>query len=548
MPAFRSGLFQAVLLLSLLLPAAAVPAHDGHDHGPPAPAAAGPTVPMVEATGTDLEMAGLVRDGRLILWIDRFADNAPVTDATVEVGADGGAMLPAEARPDGTFALAAPWLAEPGSREVLVTVAAGDVADLLVGTLTIPADTAAAEAHDHGVPWAWVAGAFLAGALAAVGVVLVIRRPAPALTATTLMLALSTMPADGRAHDGHDHGPPAPAVASADAPRRQPDGSLFVPKRTQRLLEVRTVQAATGTAPRTLSAVGRVVADPNAAARVQASQSGRLEAPPEGLPYVGQRIEAGQVLGYVVPSVDTVARGDVQERLAEVEKELVIARRQVARLDKLSGVVADREIEDARALLAGLEKQRAALNPALIRREELIAPVSGILAASTAIPGLVIDDRDEVVLFDIVDPSSLLVEAVSFDLNGQAPSGEATAMMPDGKPLRLAFKGRGPALREGAAPLLFRVTEPPPGLAIGTPVRVEARVPGGVEGMALPREAVVRGDDGLHRVWVHTAPQRFEPRPVRFQALDPATVVVTAGLAEGDRVVTRAATLLNQIR
>ena len=49
-------------------------------------------------------------------------------------------------------------------------------------------------------------------------------------------------------------------------------------------------------------------------------------------------------------------------------------------------------------------------------------------------------------------------------------------------------------------------------------------------------------------VWVKTAAERFEPRVVTVEALDGVSVAITAGLKAADRVVTQAATLINQIR
>jgi multidrug efflux pump subunit AcrA (membrane-fusion protein) len=47
---------------------------------------------------------------------------------------------------------------------------------------------------------------------------------------------------------------------------------------------------------------------------------------------------------------------------------------------------------------------------------------------------------------------------------------------------------------------------------------------------------------------VHVEPERFEPKPVRTQPFDATRVIVSAGLAEGDRIVVRGAELINQIR
>jgi cobalt-zinc-cadmium efflux system membrane fusion protein len=58
----------------------------------------------------------------------------------------------------------------------------------------------------------------------------------------------------------------------------------------------------------------------------------------------------------------------------------------------------------------------------------------------------------------------------------------------------------------------------------------------------------VRSANGEATVWVHVEPEWFEPRPVRTQPFDSTRVVVAAGVTEGDRVVTRGADLINQVR
>jgi hypothetical protein len=63
-------------------------------------------------------------------------------------------------------------------------------------------------------------------------------KPRLLLTALCLSLSLSAMPAV--AGDGHDHGD-APPAASGSGPKRQPDGSVFLPKPAQRQIGVRTL-------------------------------------------------------------------------------------------------------------------------------------------------------------------------------------------------------------------------------------------------------------------------------------------------------------------
>ena len=57
-----------------------------------------------------------------------------------------------------------------------------------------------------------------------------------------------------------------------------------------------------------------------------------------------------------------------------------------------------------------------------------------------------------------------------------------------------------------------------------------------------------RSGNGEAIVWLHVEAERFEPRPVRTQPFDATRVVVAAGVTEGERVVTRGADLINQIR
>jgi hypothetical protein len=59
---------------------------------------------------------------------------------------------------------------------------------------------------------------------------------------------------------------------------------------------------------------------------------------------------------------------------------------------------------------------------------------------------------------------------------------------------------------------------------------------------------VVRSANGEAVVWLHIDPERFEARPVRTTPVDGARLLVASGLAENERVVIRAADLINQIR
>lgn len=530
--------------LALSSPSLAGP---GHDHGAPAAATPAPTHPSLEASGGDVELVATLRDGVLVVYVDRLLNNAPVTDASVALSVGGGNPQPMQAAPDGTYTIEAPW-AKVGEHALTFTITGTDLADLLIGTLDIHGD-AKSPAPEHGAHGLLSDIGLPLGALfvgLAGGWLIARRRPVAGrtFTALALVLCLPLIPqGNARAHEGHDE---APAPVSGDAPRRLPDGGLFVPKPTQRLLQVRTMVLEEGKLSPSRTLPGRIIADPNRSGRVQAAQSGRIMPPDGGFPRLGDKVTAGQVLGYVELSLQAADRGSVTEQLAGLEKEISLARQDVARLEQLVGAVTQKSIDDARTTLAGLQRQRAALERALVSRIPLTAPVDGVIAASNAVAGLMVEDRDVTILFEIVDPGALMVEALAFDGLSVSGTGQPAMIRLDGQDIALSPAGRGPARQGGALPLLFRPEGALPA-AVGDIVTVAVPL-AGREGLLLPREALVRGSDGLPTLFVHEAPQQFIPHAVRVAPAGPAHVQILDGVGPGERVVVQGAELLNQIR
>ncbi|WP_431862001.1 efflux RND transporter periplasmic adaptor subunit [Azospirillum sp.] len=514
----------------------------------------------------------VVQGRHLLVHLDRFATNEPVNGATVEVAADGEAVTAAPVPgDDGVYRLEAGWLSKPGAHDLTVSITAADASDLLIGSLEIPVTLAAGPVIGTGNGVADVLGrvrqdsglllgaamVFLLGVLTTVALT---QRGRTRTAAGAALIGLGLLLASGAAfaHGDEDHSqdnkgkapaaaaPMAPTGAS-ESPRRLPDGSLYVPKPSQRLLAVRTTVAKPQEAAQTVQLIGQIVADPNGGGHVQATQTGRIEPGDKGLPFVGQRVEAGQVLAYIAPAVTIIDRSGIQQQIATVEQELVIAESRVQRLRKLEGSVPQRDIEEAEANLNGLRRRRAALSPTLTTKEALRAPISGIVTANNVKVGQVVEGRDQV-LFEIVDPARLMVEAVAFDPRVANTVHGATATTADGVTLTLEHLGHSLALRQQAIPLLFQINTPPQGLSVGQPVRIVAQIQGTMSGIVLPRQSVVRGPNGQPLVWEHESPQRFVARPVRMQPVDGNTVLVSAGIGPEARIVTDGAGLLNQVR
>lgn len=363
------------------------------------------------------------------------------------------------------------------------------------------------------------------------------------LNALALACALS-LPLFVQAHEGHDDAPPA---LSGDSPRRQSDGSVFIPKSAQRQLGLRTLAVAAGEHARAFELAGTVVMDPNAGGKVQAALAGRLEAGPQGLPLPGQSVKKGQVLAYVVPTAGALERSGQLAQQAELRAAKELAERRLARLRELADTVARKDIEAAESELQSLTARLAAVGAGLRQRDALVAPVSGVIASSNAVAGQVLDAREQV--FEIVDPARLRIEALAYDPAQAQDVAGASLALPGGQSVPLRFLGAARSLREQALPLSFAGdAQALSQLALGQSVRLVVQTRSRVAGLQVPLAALQKNPSNQAIVWVKTAPEQYAPRVVRIQPLDGVHVAVTDGLQPGERVATQGASLLNQIR
>jgi hypothetical protein len=344
---------------------------------------------------------------------------------------------------------------------------------------------------------------------------------------------------------GHDHGDETP-VAHSNGPKRLPDGSVFLPKRTQRQLEVRTIVAEAGELARSYELAGQVVMDPNAGGKVQATVAGRLAPGPNGLPNFGQPVRKGEVLAYVIPASDAIERSNQAAQLSQLRSSKALADRRLSRLKELSDTMPRKEIDAAESEAKALGEQIAALGKGLSEREALIAPVVGVIASAHAVAGQVVEPRE--LLFEIVDPARLSIEALAYDPARITDVAGASLAVGDAR-VPLEFVGAARSLREQALPMMFRgEAQALSELAIGQPVRVYVQTESTVKGMRVPAAALLKNPANQTIVWVKAAPERFEPRVVTVEPLDGVSVAVTSGLQSGDRVATGGATLINQVR
>lgn len=559
----RFGWAIAVVLTFALTGGAA--AHEGHDHGAPPPPVSTTIAPRAEAASQVFEAVVIARGAGLEVYVDTFDTNAPVGGASVEMNTPSGVIAGAETEP-GVYAFAAPWVATPGTYDLAITVIADAGLDVLIGSLTIPAPPPPAVEEQSAVKaigasviadlrarltmrdLTLAAAAGTGFLLGVIGMLLMRRgrRPiAPTRTVGLLLGAFLMLPSPGQGQVAAANAAlPAPTAATRDVAQRFPDGAIFVPKGTQRVLGIRTLVTKTALHGRRIELPGRIIPDPNASGYVQASLEGRLVAPPGGFPQLGSMVKAGQIVAIVEPTIGAVDLADRQQQIREIEQQLELVTRRLDRRKQLEGVVTQTEIEELEIEQESLMAQRDALVSLTDVSENLIAPVDGVIAAGQAIAGQIASPG--VTVYEIVDPGKFWVEALSY--RSESLGAEAVAIFADGATIDLAYQGTGLADQGQAVPVRFSVVGEAAGLRAGQLLRVIAATPAKHEGIVVPRDAVLRGANGQLVVYVKSNAERFVQREVRVEPLDGDTVLVVAGLEAGLRVVAEGAELLNQIR
>jgi hypothetical protein len=514
---------------------------------------------VVELTSELYEAVVESHGDHIDIWLDRYDSNEPVTDARVGVTLGDAVEVVAAEESLGQYMASIKPLAPGAAAALTLSIKAPAGEDLLGGTLadaTPPPEPLAARLGSLlAEGWRW-----LLAALVTVGAAVVLSRRrmrgrdrllASFVVVTMYGATLAAWPVPAGAHEGHDHADepaaPLPAAAGGGRPARLADGSVFVPKPTQRLLELRTVRVEESDAPRSLRLAGELVGDPRASAVVQTLQGGRVAGEGGSWPVLGAPVRRGQVLLRLTPSGSGSERASSAAEAARVEAELTQARADLARLDGLAGVVSRAEVETQRSRVASLVAQRTALRTSLSTGgERLVAPIDGVIASIDARPGMVVSPGET--LLTVIDPARMSVEALAFEPVAAGGILRASVALRDGPALEARLAGVGAQTRGGAVPVRLDLVSVAPGLVAGQPVTVFLERASSARGLLLPSAAVIRAPNGERIVFEKVAAERFVPRAVRIEQVSADRVVVLAGIAPQARIVVRGAHLVGQIR
>ena len=332
-----------------ILAAGPLLAHEGDDHGEQVKAPPVKAASRADAMSDQFELVAVIRGTELEIFLDDFATNEPVEGAVIEVETPAG---PAKAKsfPGQPYRLAAPWLSKPGAIDLIFTVTANGVTDILPVTLNVGAPQAVASAAQttttsNSLNLGMIGAVALAFVLG-IGVMAAVGRRSRRIAAVAATLSVMSVLTAGSilAHDGHDHSDAAPKAqrVSGDVAERLPDGRLFVPKAMQRIFAIRTVLTSSKTYRRQIELPGRIVPDPNASGYVQAAVGGRLTPTPGGFPRLGTAVKKGDVLAYVTPPIQAIDVSEMRQRRGVIDQQISIAERRLARYGILgpSGAVA----------------------------------------------------------------------------------------------------------------------------------------------------------------------------------------------------------------
>jgi len=301
---------------------------------------------------------------------------------------------------------------------------------------------------------------------------------------------------------------------------------------------------APGPIQRVLAVNGRVAALHSVA--VRAAVGGTLEGP---LAEQGDLVSAGDV----VAQVDTALPQAVVQQVAAALQAGEVARQQAAatfsRTQAMGANVPRVTLEDAARALASSDNEvrrlSALVDQAQIQLERFTvkAPISGTILSRAVDPGQLVDTS--MTLFTLADLSQLVVEAdVDETYAAQIAVGQAAMLQLVGetqtRPGHVSFVA--PEVTVDTGGLLVKVAfDAAPPMPVGLTVTANITVDTQAAALSAPRSAIVTDSSGsavflLQDGTAHRTPVSIVDWPA-------ARLLVTSGLAEGDRLIVSAAGL-----
>ncbi|MGB4334126.1 MAG: efflux RND transporter periplasmic adaptor subunit [Chromatiaceae bacterium] len=313
-------------------------------------------------------------------------------------------------------------------------------------------------------------------------------------------------------------------------------------------------------------ATGLLRASADGEAQVTTPIDGHLRPAPEGFPYTGIPVVAGQILAYLVPQLggDSDVAG-LELGVTRATSARNLARQERERLDALwqQKAIPNREVLQARSAeeVAEAELQAASKRLAQVQRTPegdmagvpVRAPITGVVAQVQVAPGGFVEEGAP--LFHFVNPERLWLEArvAEADIGAiRQPQGAWFRVPGFDRVFEVSADQGGRLVALGAlvdpqsrtVPVIFEFPRPDPRLRVGQAVNARVFTGEEEEALAVPVGALVN-DAGGEVVYVQTGGERFERRLVRTGLREGDFVAIAEGLTSGERVVSRGAYLVH---
>ena len=278
---------------------------------------------------------------------------------------------------------------------------------------------------------------------------------------------------------------------------------------------------------------------------------------------VGRKVTEGEELARLDPETFRLqvesAEAARAEAAARAEEAAEAAERQATLLKKGSTtrVAADQAATEAEAAAAALAQAEAALKTAqdALTRTVLKAPFDGIIASVEASPYAAVSAGTAIVTVYSAEAFEVAF-SVSFDVAERLVIGApASARLADRPELTAqAVVAEVGARAESAAsfPVRLRLTETHPLFKAGMPVEAAVTVPLRAEkGLLVPLAALIKegevGARGAAAIWLYDdAAGAVTRRAVRIGGIRENMVIVTEGLAPGDRIAAAGVSFLRE--
>lgn len=299
-------------------------------------------------------------------------------------------------------------------------------------------------------------------------------------------------------------------------------------------------------------------------AEVRAPSAGRIAA--GGGRAIGTSVARGSTLVELIVRNQRLGEAPVLRlELTQAEAALRLAQEDLARVERLAlaGAVPQRRLSEARAAsenaaarvtiaqeqLHHLELSRTGEGAGSTAERVLVrAPISGVVADSTATPGATVEEGQ--LLYRVVALDRVHVVGAIPDQHlarvGRTTAAEIEVPGLPGtvRASRLISIGRVVDPVKRSVPITFELATPPAAMAVGQGVTLRLITSPTAPELSIPADSVI-DDGGQSIVFVQAGGESFERRPVRVGGpREGGFVHIASGLEAGERVVTRGAHLV----